>query len=116
MSEKALHTVWPPPSGVLYRRDISILHTRDFVCLVDLFLASGLRAENPFGLAVNIGFVLDRNAAEMAEDVLHLGIGVAASGTAHVVDCLQTHEDVVDHGDDNDDTNRIAPDNHNGND
>ena len=55
--------------------------------------------------------MLDRDAAEMAEDILHLGIGVAACGTAHVVDRFQAHEDVVDHGDDNDDTDRIAPNN-----
>ena len=106
----------PTATGVLYKKDISIFRLRVFVFLLDLFLASGFRAEDPFGLAVDIGLVLDCDAAEMAENILHLGVGVAAGGTAHVVDRFQAHEDVVDHGDDNDDTDRIAPDDNNSDD
>ena len=101
----------PTGTGVLYKSDISILRFRVFVFLLDLFLATGFRAEDPFGLAVDIGLVLDRDAAEMAEDIFHLGIGVAAAGTAQIIDRFQAHEDVVNHGDDDDDTNRITPDN-----
>jgi hypothetical protein len=71
-----------------------------------LFLLSGrLAPQDPFRLAMDIGLVLDRDTAKVAENVLHLGISVAASVTAEVVDRLHADEDVVDHGNDDGDAN-----------
>ena len=108
MSENALHTLWPVQKGHFHFQ----LEFCGF--LLDLFLAGCLRAEYPFGFAMYICLVLDRDAAEVAKDVLHLGIGLAASSTAHVVDRLHADKDVVDHGDDDDNANRISPDDNNG--
>jgi len=68
------------------RKLSSYLHRSISPHLVLFFLASGLGAQDPFRLAVHISLVLKSNTAEMAEDVLHLGIGVAAGGAAKVVD------------------------------
>lgn len=78
--------------------------------LVHILLAGRLATQNPFRLAVHICLVLERNAAEVAEDVLHLGVGVAASGAAKVVDPGHADKDVVNHGHDNGDANRVTPD------
>lgn len=116
MSEKCFaHTVGPR-RVFCTKRTSPLFGLGVFVSLLDLLLASGLCAEDPFGLTVHISLMLDRNAAEMAEDVLHLGIGVAAGGTAHVVDGLQAHEDVVNHSDDDNNANRITPDDNDGDD
>lgn len=80
--------------------------------LLQIFLSTALAAKDPFRLAVYICLVFDRNTAEMAEDVLHLGVGVAASVSSQVVNRLHADQDVVDHSNDDDDTNRITPDDH----
>ena len=56
--------------------------------LLLFFLASALVAQDPFRLAVNVRLMLKGNAAEMAEDVLHLCISVATVRTTEVVDPL----------------------------
>jgi hypothetical protein len=78
--------------------------------LLLFLLASRLASQDPFRLAMDIGLVLDGNTAKMAEDVLHLGISVAASVTAEVVNRLHADEDVVDHGDNDSHTNGVSPD------
>jgi len=53
--------------------------------LLLFFLASGLAAKDPLRLAMYICLVLESYAAEMAQDVLHLGVGVTARSAAEVV-------------------------------
>jgi hypothetical protein len=65
---------------------------------------------------MHIGLMLDRNARQMAENILHLGIGLTACVSAKVVDRLHADEDVVDHGNNNDGTNGITPDDNNSDD
>ena len=84
--------------------------------LLNIFLASGLAAKDPFGFAVYICLVLNSDSAEMAEDVLHVGIGVAASITAEVIDRLHADENVVNHGNDDNNANGVTPDDNNGDD
>lgn len=84
--------------------------------LINILLASGLGAQDPLGLAMHVRLVLKSNAAEVTKDVLHLGVGVAAGGTAEVVDPLHADEDVVHHGNDDGHTNRVAPDDNNSDD
>lgn len=84
--------------------------------LLHIFFPSCLAAKDPFGLAVNIGLVLDSDAAEVTEDILHLGICVAASSTTHVVDSLHADKDEIDHSDDNDAADRVTPDDNSGDD
>ena len=84
--------------------------------LLHIFFTSCLAAKDPFGLAVNISLVLDSNAAEVTEDVLHLGICVTASSTTHVVDSLHADKDEIDHSDDNDAADGVSPDDNSGDD
>jgi len=84
--------------------------------LLFLLFASASCAEDPLGLAVDICLVLDGDAAEVREDVLHVGISVAAGVTAKVVDPLDAQEQEVDNGNNDGDTDRVTPDNDNGDD
>jgi hypothetical protein len=77
---------------------------------LNILFTSGLGAQDPFGLAVNVGLVLDGNAAEVAEDVLHLGVGVAASSTAKVVNPFHADQDIINQRNDNGNTDGVAPD------
>jgi len=67
------------------RKLSSCLHRSITPHLVLFFFASGLGAQDPFRLAVHISLVLKSDTAEMAENVLHLGIGVTAGGAAEVI-------------------------------
>lgn len=78
--------------------------------LLCVLLTSGLAAQDPFALAMHVCLVLDGNAAKMAEDVLHLCISMAAGVAAEVIDRLHAGKDVVDHGNDDDNANGVAPD------
>ncbi len=65
---------------------------------------------------MHIRLVFDSNARQMAENVLHLGIGVAAGVSTKVVDRLHADKDIVDHGHDNDCADGITPDDNNSDD
>jgi hypothetical protein len=78
-------------------------------CLLDILLTSGLASQYPLRLAMHISLVLNSDAAEMSEDVLHLSISVAASGTAEVIDGRHAGKNVVDHSNDDDTANRVTP-------
>ena len=84
--------------------------------LVRIFFASCLAAKDPFSFAMDIGLVLDSDAAEMSKDVLHLGICMAACSTTQVVDSFHADKDEIDHSDDNDAADRVTPDNDSRND
>jgi len=58
---------------------------------------------------VLILLVLDGQLAEMANDVLHLGVVNIALGTAKVREAGDNVEQVVGDGDDDGDTNRVGP-------
>lgn len=84
--------------------------------LVRIFFASCLAAKDPFSFAMDIGLVLDSDAAEMSKDILHLGICMAACSTTQVVDSFHADKDEIDHSDDNDAADRVTPDNDSRND
>jgi len=58
---------------------------------------------------MHIGLVLESNTTEMAENVLHLGVGVTALVTTKVVEPGHGGKHVVDDSDDNNSTNRVTP-------
>ena len=65
---------------------------------------------------MDIRLVLERNTAEMTQNVLHVGIGTASDITAEVVNPFDAEEKVVDDSDNNSDTNGVAPDDNDGDD
>lgn len=76
-----------------------------------LFLLScASAAQDPFRLSMDVRLVLDGHAAEMAQDVLHGGVGVAAGVSAQVVDPLDAGKEEVDDSDNDCNTDRVAPD------
>lgn len=67
-------------------------------------------------LAVLVPLVLDGDLGQVHDDVLHLGVGTAALGTAEVVEPRPLVEQVVHDGDDDDDTDGVGPDDDDGDD
>lgn len=65
---------------------------------------------------VLISLVLQGNLGEVHEEVLDLGIRLAALGAAEVVEPFQLVEEVVDNGNNDGDTDREGPDDHHGDD
>jgi len=67
-------------------------------------------------VAVLVALVGNSNLGQVHEDVLHLGVGVGALGTAEVVEPRHGAEEVVDDGDDDGDTDGETPDGEHGDD
>jgi len=63
-----------------------------------------------------VTLVLESKLAEMANDVLHLGVSVVALLASEVVEPCVLLKDEVDNGDDDGDTNGVTPDDNHGND
>ena len=63
-----------------------------------------------------VPLVRNCNLGQVHEDVLHLGVGVGALGTAEVVEPRQGAEQVVDDSNDDRDTDGEAPDDQDGDD
>ncbi len=61
----------------------------------------GPRAQVPAASTLIIALVLDRDFAEMANDVLHLGIASAAALAAQVIEPRDLVHQVVHNGNDN---------------
>jgi len=67
------------------------------------------------GLASDgISLVLDGQLGQVANEVLDLGVGLGAVLAAEVVEPRDLAQDVVDHGDDDGDTDRVGPDDNDG--
>lgn len=63
-----------------------------------------------------VTLVLNGHLAELGDDVLHECVGLGALLAAQVVKRGHARHDVVDNGNDNDDSNGVAPHDHNGDD
>lgn len=111
-SEDVLHTLVSHHAGCSVQRGHLSSPVFVSIHLFQVLLAGSLGSKDPLGFAVHVCLVLDGNTAEMAEDVFHLGISAAATRTSQVVDGLHADEDVVDHGDNDNHTNRVTPDDH----
>ncbi|KAI6876686.1 plasma membrane H+-ATPase Pma1 [Hortaea werneckii] len=83
--------------------------------LVIIGIVVGLADQRVLVTAVLILLVLDSQLAEVADDVLHLGVVDVALGTAEVGKAGDNVEEVVGNGDDDGDTNRVGPHHDNGN-
>jgi len=70
----------------------------------------------PSVASVLVLIVSKGNLGEMSKDVLHLSISTGALGTSKVVEPRDLVEEVVDHCDDNGDTDGVTPNNDNGDD
>lgn len=67
--------------------------------IIELSLG-GPRAQVPAASTLVVTLVLDGDFAEMADDVLHLGIASATALTAEIVEPFDLVHQVVDNGDD----------------
>lgn len=59
---------------------------------------------------MNISLVLERNSAEMAKDILHVGISSGSLMSTEVADGRHLCEDKVDNRNDDNGTDGVAPD------
>ncbi len=74
---------------------VMVTHLLIHLCL------GGPRAQVPAASTLIIALVLDRDFAEMANDVLHLGIASAAALAAQVIEPRDLVHQVVHNGNDN---------------
>ena len=95
------------------RRSTTRSSAEDLVVLLGL---GRLGRQEPAVAAVLVLLVRDRDLVQVGEDVLHLGVGVAALGAAQVVEPRPLVEEEVDDGDDDRDTDRVTPDDDDGDD
>ena len=79
-----------------------------------LFLPSSFGSQYPFSLSMNISLMLNGNAAEMAEDVLHSSIGMAAGGTAEVINPGHADQEIVDDSYNDNNADGVTPDDNHG--
>jgi len=82
--------------------------------LVIFLSLGGLGCQEPAIGSVLVLLVGDGDLVQVSEDVLHLGVSVAALVTSEVVEPCPFVEEVVDDGNDDGDTDRVTPDNDNG--
>lgn len=61
-----------------------------------------------------IPLMLNRDLAQMRQDILHLGIAVGSLDTSEVIQPLQLIKQVIHKGDDDGDGDRVGPNNDDG--
>ena len=84
--------------------------------LLLVILVAGLSLDGVATLAVGRGLVLQSKLGQVTDDVLHLGVVVAALFASNVGKRGNGVEQVVDDGDDDGNTNGVTPDDDNGDD
>ena len=82
--------------------------------LLLVILVAGLSLDGVATLAVGRGLVLQSKLGQVTDDVLHLGVVVAALFASNVGKSGDRVEQVVDDGDDDGNTDGVTPDDDNG--
>lgn len=78
-----------------------------------ILLDFGPRTEHIPALASGVNLVFNSELVEVRKEVLDLGVGLGASSASKVVEGGDLCKDVVDDSNDDNDTNRVTPDNNN---
>lgn len=99
---------------MLYETSLGKIKKSDDLLLV--LLISGLGLQDVATLTGGVGLVLQSKLGEVADDVLHLGVVVGTALATDVGKGGDGVEEVVDDGDDDGNTDGVAPDDNNGDD